>query len=160
MPETTTGDDPCGDKKFIRISRVTLEQHNILTEAREPCKAFQPNRNSTHQVQQHQNQLAQIKCHLWHCGHHCSWRHRAIALKKTRCGETTEAQCCQKITEKQVPGKKTRALNTRHFVTTDQVGRGNCAIECCPTDDMVGDHMTKGLQGVKFATFRKKIMGM
>ena len=50
-------------------------------------------------------------------------------------------------------GKRTRALNTRHFVTTDQVGRGNCAIEHCPTDDMVGDCMTKGLQGVKFATF-------
>ena len=57
-------------------------------------------------------------------------------------------------------GKRTRALNIGHFVTTDQVGRGNCAIECCPTDDMVGDHMTKGLQGVKFAKFRKKIMGM
>ena len=57
-------------------------------------------------------------------------------------------------------GKRTRALNTRHFMMTDQVGRGNCAIECCPTDDMVGDCMTKGLQGVKFATLRKKIVGM
>jgi len=56
--------------------------------------------------------------------------------------------------------KRTRALNTRHFMTTDQVGRGDCAIECCPTDDMVGDCMTKGLQGVKFATLCKKIMGM
>ena len=45
-------------------------------------------------------------------------------------------------------------------MTTNQVGRGNCAIEHCPTDDMVGDHMTKGLQGVKFATFCKKIVGM
>ena len=64
------------------------------------------------------------------------------------------------MTEKQVPEKRARALNIRHFVTTDQVGRGNCTIECCPTDDMVGDCMTKGLQGVKFATFRKKILGM
>ena len=57
-------------------------------------------------------------------------------------------------------GKRTRALNMRHFVTTNQVGRGNCTIKCCPTDDVVGDHMTKGLQGVKFATFHKKIVGM
>ena len=56
-------------------------------------------------------------------------------------------------------GKRTRASNTRHFVTTDQVGRGNCAIKCCPTDDMVGDFVTKGLQGVKFATFQKKNCG-
>ena len=57
-------------------------------------------------------------------------------------------------------GKRTRASNTRHFVIADQVGRGNCAIKCCPTDDMIGDCMTKGLQGAKFATFRKKITGM
>jgi len=57
-------------------------------------------------------------------------------------------------------GKRTRALNTRHFVMTDQIGHGNCAIEHCPTDDGGGGCMTKGLQGVKFATFRKKIMGM
>ena len=56
-------------------------------------------------------------------------------------------------------GKRTRALNTRNFVMTDQVGHGNCAIECCPTDDMVGDFVTKGLQGIKFATFCKKIVG-
>ena len=57
-------------------------------------------------------------------------------------------------------GKRTRALNMRHFMITDQVGHGNCTIKCCPTDDMVGDCTTKGLQGVKFATFRKKIVGM
>ena len=57
-------------------------------------------------------------------------------------------------------GKRTRALSMRCFVTTDKSGRGNCAMENCPTDDMVGDFMTKGLQVIKFATFRKKIMGM
>ena len=57
-------------------------------------------------------------------------------------------------------GKRTRALNMRCFVMTDQVGRDNCAIKHCPTNDVVGDCVTKGLQGVKFATFRKKIMGM
>ena len=57
------------------------------------------------------------------------------------------------------PGKRARATNMRHFVTTDQVGRGNCAIKCCPTDDVVGDFVTKGLQGVEFSTFREKIVG-
>ena len=57
-------------------------------------------------------------------------------------------------------GKRTRALNIRYFMITDQVGRGNVQIEYCPTDNMLGDYMTKGLQGVKFSTFRRRIMGM
>ena len=45
-------------------------------------------------------------------------------------------------------------------MTTDQVGRGNTVTECCPTDKMLGDCMTKGLQGMKSLTFRRRIMGM
>lgn len=56
-------------------------------------------------------------------------------------------------------GKQTRALNIRHFMTTDQVKRGNLVMQHCPTDKMLGDHMTKGLQGVKFSTFRRLTMG-
>lgn len=43
---------------------------------------------------------------------------------------------------------------------TDQVKCGNAVTECCPTDKMLGDHMTKGSQGVKFLTFRRQIVGM
>ena len=43
---------------------------------------------------------------------------------------------------------------------TDQVKRGNVAIEHCPTDDMLADHMTKGSQGVKFSKFRRRVVGM
>ena len=57
-------------------------------------------------------------------------------------------------------GERTRALNIKRFVITDQAKRGNAKIEHCPTDDMLADHMTKGLQGVKFSTFRRGIMGM
>ena len=57
-------------------------------------------------------------------------------------------------------GKRTRALNIRYFMITDQGHRGNVQIEYCPTDYMLGDYMTKGLQGVKFSTFRRQIMGM
>ena len=57
-------------------------------------------------------------------------------------------------------GKRTRALNIRYFMVTDQVKRGNVQIEYCPTDDVLADCMTKGLQGVKFSKFRRRIMGM
>ena len=57
-------------------------------------------------------------------------------------------------------GKRTGALNIRCFVVTDQVKRGNVQTEHCPTDDMLADCMTKGLQGLKFSKFRRRIMGM
>ena len=60
---------------------------------------------------------------------------------------------------KKSSGKRTRALNIRYFMITDQVEKGNVKIEYCPTDDMTGDYMSKGLQGVKFNKFRAEIMG-
>ena len=57
-------------------------------------------------------------------------------------------------------GKRTRALNIRHFMVTDQVKRGNVQIEHCPTDEILADYVTKGLQGIKFSKFRRRIMGM
>ena len=56
-------------------------------------------------------------------------------------------------------GKRTRALNIRYFYITDQEKRGNVQIKYCPTDEMVGDYMSKGLQGIKFSKFRDIIMG-
>ena len=61
---------------------------------------------------------------------------------------------------KKSSGRRTRALNVRYFMVTDQVDKGNLNIKYCPTDDMVADFMSKGLQGVKFEKFRKEIMGM
>ena len=43
---------------------------------------------------------------------------------------------------------------------TDLVEKGKVKIEYCGTDDMIGDYMSKGLQGVKFNKFRKEIMGL
>ena len=60
---------------------------------------------------------------------------------------------------KKSSSKRTRHLNIRFFMVTDQVEKGNIVIKYCPTDDMIGDFMTKGLQGIKFAKFRKAIMG-
>ncbi len=56
-------------------------------------------------------------------------------------------------------GKRSRALNVRYFFITDQVQRGNVSIEYCPTGDMVGDFMTKPLQGAKYQQFVNEIMG-
>ena len=39
------------------------------------------------------------------------------------------------------------------------LNRGNISIEYCPMDEMVGDYMTKPLQGSKFTKFRRLIMG-
>ena len=81
-------------------------------------------------------------------------------IKENKAWQDNQSTMLLEKNGKTSSGKRTRASNTRHFVMTDQVGRGNCAIECCPTDDVVGDFVTKGLQGIEFATFRKKIVGM
>ena len=60
---------------------------------------------------------------------------------------------------KKLSSERTRHLNIRHFVVTDQVEKGDMSIEHCPTDEMIGDFMTKGLQGIEFAKFRKAIVG-
>ncbi|KAL7561167.1 hypothetical protein ACA910_011988 [Epithemia clementina (nom. ined.)] len=57
-------------------------------------------------------------------------------------------------------GRQSRALNVRYFFICDQVNQGNLDVQYCPTDAMVGDFMTKPLQGTKFYKFRKMIMGM
>ena len=45
------------------------------------------------------------------------------------------------------------------FFISDQVNQGNLNVQYCPTDEMIGDFMTKPLQGSKFMKFRKIIMG-
>ncbi len=40
-----------------------------------------------------------------------------------------------------------------------KVEKGNVTIEYCPTLEMIGDYMTKPLQGKLFEKFRKEIMG-
>ena len=56
-------------------------------------------------------------------------------------------------------GKRSRAIIIRYFFVTDQVKKGNVMIEYCPTDDMIGDFITKPLQGEKFRKCRDVILG-
>ena len=55
--------------------------------------------------------------------------------------------------------KQSCALNVRYFFISDQVNQGNLNVQYCPTDEMIGDFMTKPLQGSKFMKFRKILMG-
>ena len=61
---------------------------------------------------------------------------------------------------KKSSGKRTRALNIRYFFITDQVEKGIVQIMHCPTDHMIGDFMTKPLQGSKYQVFEREIMGL
>ena len=60
---------------------------------------------------------------------------------------------------KKSSSQRTRALNIRYFFLTDQVEKNNISISYCPTTEMVGDFMTKPLQGILFKKFKKSIMG-
>ena len=41
----------------------------------------------------------------------------------------------------------------------DQIEKGNVNVEWRPTEEMVGDYMTKPHQGRKFKEFSEKILG-
>ena len=56
-------------------------------------------------------------------------------------------------------GKRNRAINIRYFFVTDQVEKGNLEIQYCKSEKMVGDFMSKPLQGGKFREFRQDILG-
>mgnify|MGYP005863156433 CR=1 FL=1 len=57
-------------------------------------------------------------------------------------------------------GKRSRHLNIRYFFVADQQQQGRLHIEYCPTDQMIGDYMTKPLHGTKFNDFRRLIMNL
>ena len=55
--------------------------------------------------------------------------------------------------------KRTKHIKIRYFFITDRVSKGDLSIEWCPTNEMVGDFMTKPLQGAKFRKFREQCWG-
>ena len=56
--------------------------------------------------------------------------------------------------------KQSKHLNIWYFFVTDQKAKNNIQIEYCPTDQMVGDYMTKPLHRKKFMGFRLEIMNL
>jgi hypothetical protein len=61
---------------------------------------------------------------------------------------------------KALSSKRTKHVNIRYFFITDCVDKGNVSLVWCPTGDMIGDFMTKPLQGALFWKFRDQIMGV
>ena len=51
-------------------------------------------------------------------------------------------------------------INIRYFFVTDQIEKGLVQIECCPTDEIEGDYLSKPLQGRKMRKFRQSIMNL
>jgi hypothetical protein len=49
-------------------------------------------------------------------------------------------------------GKRTRHFDIKMLYVTDLVARDEVMVMYCPTDDMIGDYMTKPLTGAKFHT--------
>jgi hypothetical protein len=56
--------------------------------------------------------------------------------------------------------KRTKHIAIRYFFVTDRVAKGDLTIAWCPTTAMIGDNMTKPLQGASFRKFRDYIMGV
>ena len=57
-------------------------------------------------------------------------------------------------------GKRTKHINMRHFFVTDRIAKRDVSVEWCPTGKMMGNFLTKPLQGALFRQFRDLIMGV
>ena len=62
--------------------------------------------------------------------------------------------------EKASSSKRTKHINIWYFFITDRVAQGDISLLWCPTGDMIGDFMTKPLEGSLFRKFRYQIMGV
>ena len=61
---------------------------------------------------------------------------------------------------KALSSKRMKHINIRYFFITDRIQGGKVSVAWCPTGDMIGDFMTKPLQGALFKKFCDQIMGV
>ena len=54
---------------------------------------------------------------------------------------------------------RTRHIKIRYYFVNQFIENGEMKIRYCPTDDMVADILTKPLQGDKFTTLARKLLG-
>ena len=54
----------------------------------------------------------------------------------------------------------TKHINIQYLFITDRVAHGDMSLVWCPDGDMIGEFMTKPLQGDLFRKFRDQIMGV
>ena len=60
---------------------------------------------------------------------------------------------------KKSSSRRTRHFHIRYFYLTDLIEKGEVQVKYCPTEDMLGDYMTKPLQGELFEKHFKSLMG-
>jgi hypothetical protein len=84
---------------------------------------------------------------------------QGIDIQKNILYQDNKSTILMEMNGKRSSSKRTRALNIRYYFLTNQVEKGNVMIEYCPTTQMIGDFMSKPLQGKQFREFREKIMG-
>jgi hypothetical protein len=57
-------------------------------------------------------------------------------------------------------GKRTQHFDIKLFYVTDLVSRNEVQVKYCPTEEMIGDYMTKPLVGSKFTRLWDLIMNL
>ena len=61
---------------------------------------------------------------------------------------------------RQSSSKRTRHINIRYYFITHRFMKKEASVEFCPTFDMIGDYLTKALQGSQFHRFRNIVLGI
>jgi hypothetical protein len=61
---------------------------------------------------------------------------------------------------KALSSKHMKHVNIWYFFITNRIDKGNVSLVWCPTGDMIGDFMTKPLQGALLRNFKGQIMGV
>ena len=61
---------------------------------------------------------------------------------------------------KRSSSKRTRHINIRYYFITDRIMKQEASVEFCPTFDMIGDYLTKALQGSQFHQFHNIVLGI
>ena len=56
--------------------------------------------------------------------------------------------------------RHTRYLDMRYFFVTDKIKKGEVKVSFCHTHDMLGNFLTKPLQGTQFVHMRSKILNL
>ena len=84
------------------------------------------------------------------CGCHYFWKNQSYEAKENTTKQDNKSVISLANGGKTSFGKQMRTIDIGHFHITDQIQRGNMSIQWWPMDEMTSDHMSEGLQGVKF----------
>ena len=61
---------------------------------------------------------------------------------------------------KALRSKRKKRIHIRYFFINNRVKKVEVSVVWCPTGDIIGDYMTKPLQGDMLQKFRQQIMGV